>query len=408
MKSTVNRFTYTCKDSTFVHVKNIDSLKSQKQKIILVGVTYPYRGGIAVYMTFLYNALKSDFDVEVINFSMLYPEMLFPGKTQYDTSAQHLDKTPSKRMMNSMNPLSWRKTVKYINSKNPDLILFDWWHPFFGMCYNGICRGLKKGLREKVVFNIHNVVSHEGSKVDAILTKLGLRNGTKFLTLSNKVAEDIKTYSGDAPIFRTELPTHGWYPIDNSKTVLEQKKSLGFDDSDIVLLFFGYIRKYKGLDILIEAFSELTKQHNNVKLLVAGEFYEKPEFYHHLIEKFRLQDKVKMFNEFIPNEEVAKYFQSSDAVVLPYRSATQSGIMNIAYGFSKPVIVTNVGGLAEFVQQDKTGIVIPTSDHTDIVAGINRYLGMKDEVDFEENVKEKVAGNSFGDVVGVFREMLNT
>lgn len=380
---------------------------TQKQKIILVGVTYPYRGGIAVYMTFLYNALKTDFDVEVINFSTLYPELLFPGKTQYDTSTAHLDKTPSKRMMNSMNPLSWRKTAKYINSKNPDLILFDWWHPFFGMCYNGICGGLKKSLKEKVVFNIHNVVSHEGSKVDSILTKLGLRNGKQFLTLSNKVAEDIKTYSGNAPIFRTELPTHGWYPIDNSKTALEQKKELGFEENDIVLLFFGYIRKYKGLDILIEAFSEITKQHNNVKLLVAGEFYDKPEFYHNLIDKFGLKDKVNMFNEFIPNEEVAKYFLASNAVVLPYRSATQSGIMNIAYGFSKPVIVTDVGGLAEFVQQDKTGIVVPTADPAAIVAGINRYIDSREEIDFEGNVEEQVAGNSFGDVVGVFGEMLS-
>ena len=382
-------------------------MKSQKQKIILVGVTYPYRGGIAVYMTFLYNALKSEFDVEVINFNKLYPELLFPGKTQYDTSTQHLDKTPSQRMINSMNPLSWRKTSRYINSKNPDLILFDWWQPFFGMCYNGICSGLKKELREKVVFNIHNVVSHEGSKVDAVLTKLGLRNGKKFLTLSNKVAEDIKTYSGNAPIFRTELPTHGWYPIDASKTVVQQKQSLGFEKDDIVLLFFGYIRKYKGLDILIEAFSHLVKQHDNVKLLVAGEFYDKPEFYHHLIEKFDLKQKVVMFNEFIANEEVAKYFLTSNAVVLPYRSATQSGIMNIAYGFSKPVIVTDVGGLAEFVQQDKTGIVVPSSDVKDIVAGINRYIASKDEIDFEENVNAQVAGNSFGDVVEVFREMLN-
>ena len=395
-----------CKDSTFAHVKNLDSLKSQKQKIILVGVTYPYRGGIAVYMTFLYNALKSEFDVEVINFNTLYPELLFPGKTQYDTSTQHLDKTPSKRMINSMNPLSWRKTSKYINSKNPDLILFDWWQPFFGMCYNGICAGLNKTLKKKVVFNIHNVVSHEGSKVDSILTKLGLRNGKKFLTLSNKVAEDIKTYSGNAPIFRTELPTHGWYPVDKSKTALEQKQSLGFDKEDIVLLFFGYIRKYKGLDILIESFSDLIKQHNNVKLLVAGEFYDKPEFYHNLIDKFDLKDKVKMFNEFIANEEVAKYFRASDAVVLPYRSATQSGIMNIAYGFSKPVIVTDVGGLAEFVEHEKTGIVVPSSAHKDIVDGLNRYLDLRSSVDFAGNIETKVAGNDFGNVVEVFREML--
>ena len=266
--------------------------------------------------------------------------------------------------------------------------------------------GLNKSLQEKIVFNIHNVVSHEGSKVDHILTKLGLRNGRQFLTLSNKVAKDVTTYSKDAPIFRTELPTHGWYPIDTSKTVLEHKQALGFDETDQVFLFFGYIRKYKGLDLLIEAFSQLSQQHNDVKLLVAGEFYDKPEFYHQLIENYGLQDKVKMFNEFIANEDVAKYFQVTNAVVLPYRSATQSGIMNIAYGFHKPVIVTDVGGLAEFVEQDKTGVIVPRSTPQAIVDGIHKYLELKEQVDFESNVAKKIEGNDFGNIVEVFKKML--
>jgi glycosyltransferase involved in cell wall biosynthesis len=178
------------------------------------------------------------------------------------------------------------------------------------------------------------------------------------------------------------------------------------NENSLVLLFFGYVRKYKGLDILIEAFPKILSQNPNARLLIVGEFYDDPKEYFELIKKFKVENKVKVVNQFVPNEEVAKYYQSADVVILPYRSATQSGILNVAYGFHKPVIVTNVGGLAEFVDEGKTGFVVEPNAPDAIVDGVNKFLSSRETTDFTAHIQERNRKNSFNQLPGVFERIL--
>ena len=377
-----------------------------RQKLILVGPTYPYRGGNALFMSYLYNALTAEFDVEFINYRVLYPTLLFPGTTQYDESEEHFDRVPSKRMLNSMNPITWAKTASYINSKNPDLIVVDWWQPYFGPCLRGVTSLIKKELKSKILFITENVISHEARWIDGFLTRMGLKHADRFLALSKSVVETLRPMAKGRKIYRSELPVFGHYSKDEALDIAAEKEKLGFERDATVLLFFGYVRNYKGLDILIEAFAEIEEKYPDYRLLIAGEFYDNPQPYLQLIEKLGIAKKVKVINKFIPNEAVAAYFTLSEVVVLPYRSATQSGILNIAVGYEKPVVITNVGGLSEFVEDEKTGIFVPSADKLEIVKGIERYFSIKDKVDFAGNIRARNEQNSFGGIVDTFHEIL--
>lgn len=358
-----------------------------------------------MFVSHVYDMLKDAFDVEILNYKLLYPSFLFPGTTQFDKSTVKIKKVPNQRIVNSINPLSWIATAKKIKSINPDLVVFDWWHPFFGICHFGISTFLKSGFNNKILFITENVVSHEGNFIDKILTKIGLRNADKFLVLSNKVEEELKSLGYNKKIYKSELPIYDCYDVDNSSK--SSKEDFGFKENDNLLLFQGYIRKYKGLDILIEAMPELLKINPNIRLLAAGEFYDDPKYYTGIIKKLKLDDFVKIKNEFIPNEDLKKYYDVSDLVVLPYRSATQSGILNVAYGFGKPVLVTNVGGLAEFVDNEKTGIIIDESDKVKIVNGVKKFYELTDSVDFANNIASRVGSNQFNQLPQLFESIIN-
>lgn len=377
-----------------------------RKKIVLVGPTYPYRGGNALFMSYLYKALITEFDVEFINYSVLYPQLLFPGKTQYDESQEHFDRVPSKRMLDSRNPLTWKKTADYINSLNPDLIAIDWWQPYFGPCLRGVTTFIKKELKPRILFITENVISHEARWIDGFLTRMGLHHADRFLALSKSVVETLEPMAKGRKIFRSELPVFGHYSKPDNLDVAAEKERLGFGKDDTVLLFFGYVRNYKGLDILIDAFAELATKHPDYKLLIAGEFYDNPAPYLNQIKKHSIDHKIKVINKFIPNEQVASFFTLSEVVVLPYRSATQSGILNIAYGYEKPVVITEVGGLSEFVDDGETGIFVPKADQTEIVKGVERYFKLKNQVNFAANIRKRNQRNSFGSIVETFREIL--
>lgn len=379
----------------------------EKKKIAIVGPAYPYRGGNALFVSHLYKALAETFELRLFNFKLLYPQLLFPGTTQYDKSEQHYDKVPSERLINSMNPLSWRKTGMEISAWAPDLIVFDWWQPYFGPCYNGICRNIKASLRSRIVFITENVISHEARWIDKFLTGMALKHARQFLTLSKKVESDIKVLAKGRPVFRSELPVYGWYEVPDDFDAAAEKEALGFEPSDTVLLFFGYVRQYKGLDILMRAFAQLQEKRSDLKLLVAGEFYDKPESYEALLKELGIADKAKLINKYISNEEVARYFELAEAVVLPYRNGTQSGILNIAYGYQKPVVITDVGGLAEFVEPDQTGVIVQEASPEAVAQGVERYFDLKGRVDFAKNIEARVAANSFGKIVAVFKELLD-
>lgn len=379
---------------------------SKKKKIIILGPAYPYRGGNSLFVTKTYEVLQKEFDVKIFNYKLLYPSLLFPGTTQFDKSEQQVFKVPNERLINSISPVNWFSVAKKIKLENPDLIIFDWWHPFFGLCHSTISRLLKKAFKGKMLFITENVVSHEANRIDKTLTKIGIGNASMFLALSDKVVNELDRFSKNKKIYRSELPIYDCYKGNDSKTIENLKASLNIKEGDKVLLFFGYVRKYKGLDILLESFSKILEKHPNTYLLVVGEFYDNPDLYKNIISKNRIVDRIIMINEFVPNEEVYKYYRVSDVVVLPYRSATQSGILNIAYGFNKPVIVTNVGGLAEFVIDNKTGIVIKPDLVQEIVEGYEKFLILEKEINFKENIIAHNDKNSFNNLPAVISQII--
>jgi glycosyltransferase involved in cell wall biosynthesis len=366
-----------------------------KSKIVIVGPAYPYRGGNSLYVSSVYTVLKNYFDVEVVNYKLLYPSILFPETTQNDESGKHIYQVPSKRIINSVNPFTWVKTAKYINSLNPDLIIFDWWNPFFGPALYTISKFLKRELKNKILFITENVISHEGRFIDKYLTKIGLRNSTSFLVLSDVVEKDVKLYSKQKPVYKSALPIYDCYILDENPDLNKIKNELGFIKGDIILLFFGYVRKYKGLNILIDAMKEVTAFNKNVNLLIVGEFYDSSEKYYSQIRNLNLSENIKVVEKFVPNEDVGKYYSIADLVVLPYLEGTQSGVLNIAYGFRKPVIVTDVGGLAEDVIENETGYIVESGNPDVLVDGIMKYLKNRTNIDFRNNIEKKLSENEF-------------
>lgn len=380
------------------------------KKIAIIGPNYPYRGGNSLFIGHLCIALQEKFELLIINYSLLYPEILFPGKTQFDKSNEVMDgirQLKTHRILNSINPISWYNTAKKIKEFNPDLVVVDWWQPFFGPCHFGVLSLLGSNYKDRILFITENVISHESRFIDKILTKIGLAKASKFLVLSNKVQDDIKSLFPTKSIFKSELPIYDCYDNNKSLNKSELRSKFGFNNSDKVLLFFGYIRHYKGLDILIESLKILRSEDKSYKLLVAGESYENEKIYLDLISEYKLESAVHMENKFISNEDVGVYFYASDVAVLPYRSATQSGILNMAYGFNKPVVITNVGGLAEFVVEDQTGVIVNESSPDSIANGIKKFFQLNQTIDFHKNIEIYISGNSFSKIVEVFEEILH-
>jgi len=376
-----------------------------KKKIILIGPAYPYRGGNALFVTHTYESLKASFDVKIYNYKLLYPSFLFPGTTQFDKSKEQVFNVPNERVVNSINPFNWFKVSRLLKKENADLVVFDWWHPFFGFCHGVISFLIRNKYRNKILFITENVVSHEGNIIDKFLTNIGLKFASKFLALSGIVEKDVQKYSKGKKVYRSELPVYDCYQQSENLDLNKLKQELGFEDNSFVLLFFGYVRKYKGLDILIEAFPKIVSNNPKARLLVVGEFYDDPKFYFNIIKNLNIVDKVKVINQFVSNEEVSKYYQISDVVILPYRSATQSGILNVAYGFDKPVIVTDVGGLAEFVEEGKTGFVVNPNSPDAISEGVQKFINSRTKTSFSEYIQERNRKNSFNQISKLFEKI---
>jgi len=366
-----------------------------RKKIVLVGPAYPYRGGNSLYVSHLYDILKHNYDVKVINYKLLYPSILFPGTTQQDISNFIIKTVPSDRIINSINPFTWLKAAKAIREEKADLVIFDWWNPFFGPSHYTISKLIKKHYPRKLIFITENVISHEGRFIDRFLTRIGLRNADAFIALSRIVENEIKEYYSGRNTYLSALPVYDCYNIEPDMDINKERDTLGFNKDNLVLLFFGYVRKYKGLDTLIDAMPAIVKKNPAARLLIVGEFYDSPEKYYKLIESLGMKDYVKVVQRFVPNEEVGKYYLMSNLVILPYREATQSGVLNISYGFKKPVVVTNVGGLAEDVVEGKTGFIIKPDSPSAISDIINHFTQNKDNINFVKNIEEKLAGHSF-------------
>ncbi|NOX48738.1 MAG: glycosyltransferase [Chlorobi bacterium] len=351
-------------------------------KIVIVGTLPPFRGGIAHFNYTLAKYLSERHEVKGINFTTQYPNVLFPGKTQFEESTTDSE-INQKRLLSSVNPLSWFKTASEIVNLNPDLIIFKYWMPFFAPAFGTVVKWVKRKTDVKILVICDNVIPHENRPFDNKLTRYFFNHVDHFIVMSEVVKKDLLSLYPRAHYSYAPHPVYNIFgdSIDTNKA----REILGIK-SEKVILYFGLIRKYKGLDLLIKAASVLRNKLENFTILIAGECYEDPGKYQALVKENELETVVDLKLQFIPDKEVAVYFSAADIVVLPYRSATQSGIVQIAYHFDRPVIVTNVGGLPEIVPQGDVGYVVEVNDPEAIADALtdfyrnNRYHQMVEKV----------------------------
>lgn len=356
-----------------------------KKKIVLIGPVYPYKGGIAHYTSLLYRALAKKYDVEIISYKMQYPKFLFK-KEQKDFSNDMFKVDDAKFLIHTANPINIIRVGRKIRKENAEMVIIQWWHPYFAPCYWILEKAI--GRKTKKVFICHNVFPHERFPMDRFLTKLVLKNGDGFIVHSKSDGEDLLTIKQNAVLKQNPHPTYNAFKIKNL-TKEQARKELNKSNEEKMLLFFGFVREYKGLKHLLYAMPEIKEQIGQVKLMVVGSFGDDKEAYMQIIEELELSDCVEVIDGYTPDNEVEKYFAACDLVVLPYESATQSGIVQIAYGFEKPVIVTDVGGLPDVVEDGKTGYVVESKNTKALSEKIVDYYVQNKEEEFVQNVRKE-------------------
>lgn len=356
-------------------------------KIIIVGPSHPYRGGIAAFTDRLANEFQVEgADVELYTFTLQYPSILFPGKTQYSDAPAPED-IKIFRKINSINPFTWIKTAKEIKAKNPDIVVFAYWMSFFAPCYAQMAKIISKNKNTRCIGLVHNMMPHERSLLDRLLSPCFVKRMHAFAALSKSVLNDVsKLDKKSKPKLFSPHPLYDHYGDREDKTVA--LSSLYLDDNYNYLLFFGLIREYKGLDLLLKAMSDERLDNYPLKLIVAGEFYEKKEPYLQMIDNLDIKDRVIICDKYIPDEEVKNFFNLADMVVQPYKSATQSGVTQVAYHFEKPMLVTDVGGLREIVPDGKVGYVVEPEPKKIADAICDFYDNERKEF-FEANIVEE-------------------
>ncbi len=361
-------------------------MNGKLERIALIGPVYPYKGGISHYTGLMYRALSAKYKVTMISYRFQYPKLLYKKEQKdYQNDSFKIDGTDY--MLHTANPVNWISTARKIKEMTPDLIIIQWWHPYFAPCYWAVTKLLKK---YRILFVCHNVFPHERFPFDKTLTRMVLRQGNSFIVQSGKDAEDLQTIIPDPVFEQTVHPTYNAFKFE-SLSKEEGRRQLGIVPDRKLLLFFGFVREYKGLKYILEALPEIAEKQKNISLLIVGDFggQENKEIYEKIIDQNKIQDYVSIYDGYIPDREIEKFFAASDLVVLPYESATQSGIVQIAYGFEKPVVVTNVGGLPDVVEDGRTGYVVEPCSPKALAAAVNRYFDEKKELEFEENVKKE-------------------
>jgi glycosyltransferase involved in cell wall biosynthesis len=325
------------------------------QRVIIIGPAHPLRGGLA---TFNHRLAKEFMDegneCSLVSFSLQYPSLLFPGTSQYSDEPAPEDLVIHS-LINSINPFNWLNAGRKIRQWKPDIIVVRYWIPFMGPALGTVLRKVKKNKHTKVICIADNIIPHEKRTGDTLFTKYFLKACDAFITMSQKVLEDLRQFEKEKP---AQLVHHPLY--DNFGERLEKNEArqhLGLNSDEKIILFFGFIRKYKGLDLLLQAMADERIKKENIKLLIAGEFYEDEKPFLELIKNGQLENNVILKTNFIPDSEVKYYLCSGDCIVQPYRNATQSGVTPLAYHFERPMIVTNVGGLPSLVPHQKSGLV---------------------------------------------------
>ena len=353
-------------------------------KLVIIGPAWPLRGGLSAFDEKLATQFtEKGIQTRIDTFSLQYPSILFPGKSQYTTDPKP-NNVNIEVCINSINPFNWIKIGLKLYREKPDLIIVRFWIPFLAPCLGTILKIAKKNKHTKVISIVDNMIPHEKRIGDRLLTTYFVKTVDGFIAMSEKVKNDIKTFS-HKPVSISPHPifNHFGDPI----TKLEARLQLGLPKEDKIILFFGYIRKYKGLDLLIHAMANEAIKKLGIQLMIVGEFYEDASAYHDLVSSLGLQDQIKFYSNYIPDGEVKNYVCSADFIIQPYRNATQSGVTPLAYHFEKPMLVTNVGGLADTVPNLKTGIVVaPTTEA--IAKGIETLYELG-ENNFIPNIKEE-------------------
>ena len=324
-------------------------------QLIIMGPAWPLRGNLAAFDEKLAACfIEAGIKTKLSTFSLQYPDFLFPGSTQYSSDPAPKGLT-IEVVINSINPFNWIKVGFRIKNEKPDLIIVRYWLPFMGPCLGTILRIVKWNKHTKIIAIVDNMIPHEKRIGDQLFTKFFIGGVDGFLTMSNKVQNDVKTFT-NKPSCVSPHPIYDHFGEALPK--VEARKLLNLEENDKVILFFGFVRAYKGLDLLIEAMNDSAIREAGIKLIVAGEFYEAPEPYLAQIESLNLSDTISVYNKYIGEKEVKLYASAADFIIQPYKNATQSGVTPMAYHFLKPMLVTNVGGLADTVPHDKVGLVV--------------------------------------------------
>lgn len=323
--------------------------------VIIIGPGHPLRGGLATFNQRLAKEfIQSGYECSICSFALQYPRIFFPGKTQY-TNEPAPAGLVIRSLINSINPFNWLKVGNKLKLEKPDIIVVRFWIPLMGPALGTILRRVKKNGHTKIICIADNVIPHEHRAGDRTFTRYFLKSCDAFITMSDKVMADLRRFQKDKPARIVQHPLYDNFGSLVPKVEAREKLELANDEK--VILFFGFIRHYKGLDILLQAMADERIRKSGIRLMIAGEFYEDKKPYFDLIDKLDLRKQLILRTDFIPDSEVSNYLCAADAVIQPYRNATQSGVTPLAYHFEKPIVVTNVGGLASLVPHERVGLV---------------------------------------------------
>jgi glycosyltransferase involved in cell wall biosynthesis len=374
-------------------------------RIAVVGPVFPYKGGIAHYTGLLAKELAKTHEVQVFSFSLQYPRFLYPGKTQKDVKEDLLRIEGTRYLISSINPFSWLRTGLAILRFAPQLVILPWWNPFFGPAFSVIALLIKLFSRARVLFIIHNVLPHERLPFDRLITSCTLKRGDFHIVQSSE-NEDKLLHILRKPLLRKVL--HPTYNVFKQEEISREdaRNRLSLPAQSKVMLFFGFVREYKGLMCLIEALPAVCKRLPDAKLLVVGDFFDDKQKYLRRIKELGIADMVAVYDSYIPDRDVGTYFTAADLVMLPYESASQSGIVQIAYAFNKPVVVTSVGGLAEVVEDGRTGFVVPPKNPGALAEAVVRYFEQDKEREFSAAIKNEQDRFSWKRMVDAIEELM--
>ena len=370
-------------------------------KIAFLSTMFPFRGGIAQFNALLYRALEEKNEVKAFTFKRQYPNFLFPGETQYVTKDDKVDEIDALETLDTINPFTYLTTARKINKFQPDIIITKYWMTFFAPSLGGVLKRMKKNTKRISVLD--NVIPHEKRFFDSRANKFFLKYNDGFIVMSDAVLADLLSIKPDAKYLRVNHPVYNQFgDIMQREAALKQLK---LDTSKKYVLFFGFIRDYKGLDLLIDALNHLPEDHH---LIVAGEVYGSFDKYTEQIDNSKLKDRVHLFNHYISDDEVTLYFSASDACVLSYKSATQSGITSISHHFNLPIIATDVGGLKETITHGETGLIVKEPKSNLIAESIVDYYAKNYKEKFSANIEREKAENSWSNFADKLVEFSKT